>query len=527
MAIISKITVGGKLVLEVNADPSVNATPAPIGSKALFNDAGVGKEYLKVSASDTSWQMVVSGAIDLSPYLKKDGSVALEGSLLPSGQNTINLGSEALHYNSFYLRSLEIMSAGVGRGSLRYNGTALLLSSTSSNVKISPSTQIVDMTASRIINVQDPTSAQDASTKKYVDDADALLIPLAQKGAVNGVAPLDGAQKIPNIYLPALAITDTFVVASQVAMLALGGSGAEKGDVAVRTDLNKSFILAGTDPSVLADWQELLTPTDTVLSVNGQIGAVVLTTTDIAEGTNLYFTAPRAVSAALASEKLWIAGDSLAELNVAVATKYFGTKTGDFNIEFHRNSVKMLDFQSDKIVMGKDIQLGGAGAEYIRSSSNLYVTSTSGMYLTTPNQFRVSAGYMMERLGEGAVSSTLTRYTDGFLKTPASATLSDTFVAMGAMQSRNIHVEAECFVSALNGAVKCNMFKKVNIHIDSNNTIVIVQDTFTSKNAGAVNFDVTFEIISNQLIANFNFGADSGAFTAKEMKMRFTRLQAE
>jgi len=525
MAIISKITVGGKLVLEVNADPSLNATPAPIGSKALFNDAGTGKEYLKVSASDTSWQMVVSGAIDLSPYLKKDGSVALEGHLLPSGQNTINLGSEALHYNSFYIRSLEIMSGGVPRGSLRHNGSAVLLSSESSNIKISPFTQIVDMTASRIINVQDPTAAQDASTKKYTDDADALLIPLAQKGAVNGVAPLDASQKIPNMYLPALAITDTFVVANQAAMLAL--ALAEKGDVAVRTDLSKSFILAGSDPSVLADWQELLTPTHLVLSVNGQVGAVVLTTTEISEGTNLYFTAPRAVSAALASEKLWIAGDSLAELNVAVATKYFGTKTGDFNIEFHRNSVKMLDFQSDKIVMGKDIQLGGAGAEYIRSSSNLYVTSTNGMYLTSPAQLRIAAGYMMERLGEGAVSTTLTKYTDGLRKTVAPATLSDTFVAMGGMPSTNIHVEAECFVSALNGATKCNMFKKVNIHIDANNTIVIVQDTFTSKNAGAVNFDVTFEIVTNQLIATFNFGADSGAFTAKEMKMKFTRLQAE
>ena len=57
-------------------------------------------------------------------------------------------------------------------------------------------------------------------------------------------------------------------------MLAL--STAERGDVAVRTDLNKSFILKGDDYSKLEDWQELLTPTDAVLSVDGRNGCSVI-----------------------------------------------------------------------------------------------------------------------------------------------------------------------------------------------------------------------------------------------------------
>jgi len=40
-------------------------------------------------------------------------------------------------------------------------------------------------------------------------------------------------------------------------------------------------------------WQKV-DNTETVTSVNGQTGAVVLTTTDIAEGTNQYFTQSRA-----------------------------------------------------------------------------------------------------------------------------------------------------------------------------------------------------------------------------------------
>lgn len=112
----------------------------------------------------------------------------------------------------------------------------------------------------------------------------------AQKGAANGLATLGADSKIPIAQLPALTLTDTFVVGSQAAMLALS---AETGDVAVRSDLNKSYILAGDDPTVLGDWQELLTPTDSVLSVNSQTGAVVLTTSHITEGSNLYYTDAR------------------------------------------------------------------------------------------------------------------------------------------------------------------------------------------------------------------------------------------
>ena len=56
---------------------------------------------------------------------------------------------------------------------------------------------------------------------------------------------------------------------------------AEVGDVAIRTDVNKSFILQTSPASVLANWQELKTPTDAVSSINGQTGAVTLGGGDI------------------------------------------------------------------------------------------------------------------------------------------------------------------------------------------------------------------------------------------------------
>jgi len=110
-------------------------------------------------------------------------------------------------------------------------------------------------------------------------------------GTASGNVPvLDSNGKLATSVLPALAITETYVVANQTAMLALS---AQVGDVAVRTDQNKSYILKASPASTLANWQELLTPTDAVQSVNGKTGAVVLTTSDVTEGTNLYYTAAR------------------------------------------------------------------------------------------------------------------------------------------------------------------------------------------------------------------------------------------
>lgn len=86
-------------------------------------------------------------------------------------------------------------------------------------------------------------------------------------------AELDENGKIVTTALPAIAISNTSVVNSQSAMLDLE---AEVGDIAVRTDLNKCFILAAEGADTLGNWQELLTPPDTITSVDGRTGAVTL-----------------------------------------------------------------------------------------------------------------------------------------------------------------------------------------------------------------------------------------------------------
>jgi hypothetical protein len=127
-------------------------------------------------------------------------------------------------------------------------------------------TASVAMGSQKITGLGLATSGTDAVSVNYITSV---------TGVANGIAPLDGSGKIPTDHLPALAITETFVVNSQANMLALT---AQTGDTAVRTDVNKTFILTATPASTLGNWQELLTPTDAVQSVDGSTGAIDLTT---------------------------------------------------------------------------------------------------------------------------------------------------------------------------------------------------------------------------------------------------------
>ena len=117
-----------------------------------------------------------------------------------------------------------------------------------------------------------------AGLQGALDAVNAAKLDKTARGAANGVASLDASGKVPASELPAIAITDVFTVASQAAMLALT---AERGDLAVRSDLNKSFALAAEPASTLANWVELRTPTDAVLSVAGKTGAVTLAKADV------------------------------------------------------------------------------------------------------------------------------------------------------------------------------------------------------------------------------------------------------
>ena len=145
------------------------------------------------------------------------------------------------------------------------------------------------------------TSLVAEGSNLYFTNARADARISAQAAQPNGLATLDGGGLVPSSQIPPLAITETYVVSSQAAMLALP---ATVGDVAIRTDITESFILQSNPAATLSNWVQILTPAAPVQSVNGFTGTVSLTTSNIMEGSNLYFTSARSQAAISASAPL-------------------------------------------------------------------------------------------------------------------------------------------------------------------------------------------------------------------------------
>ena len=91
-------------------------------------------------------------------------------------------------------------------------------------------------------------------TETEIDSQLSSKINTSEKGQPNGLATLDANGKLPTAQLPNLAIKDTFTVATQAAMLALT---AEKGDMAIRTDNSRTYVLADSPASTLTNWKEI------------------------------------------------------------------------------------------------------------------------------------------------------------------------------------------------------------------------------------------------------------------------------
>lgn len=130
----------------------------------------------------------------------------------------------------------------------------------------------------------DKIEGKTLSSNDYTDEAKAAVEALGtastyDTGTDQGKIPvLVENGKIDSSLLPSIAITDTFTASTEEEMLALD---AQKGDICVRGDLSKTFILKQPPSKTKENWIELASPADAVQSVNGKTGVVTLTTDDL------------------------------------------------------------------------------------------------------------------------------------------------------------------------------------------------------------------------------------------------------
>ncbi|QAY10034.1 hypothetical protein PBI_FLABSLAB_240 [Mycobacterium phage Flabslab] len=149
-----------------------------------------------------------------------------------------------------------------------------------------PTAQIPSLAMSKITDLNSTLAGKaDLSGGKLVSSQ----VPDIATSKVTGLDTALGqkadliAGKIPTSQIPSVALTTTYTVANRGAMLALTTGQVQRGDIAVitATDDKGSYILNADDPSVFGNWVPLVAPDDTVQTVNGKTGTVVLSAADV------------------------------------------------------------------------------------------------------------------------------------------------------------------------------------------------------------------------------------------------------
>lgn len=95
----------------------------------------------------------------------------------------------------------------------------------------------------------------------------------ANKAAVNGYASLGADGKVPQSQIPSVVLNDIYDANSEAEQLALT---VQKSDLCNRHDEGETYIALNDNNLSMSDWKSFLHPASQVTSVDGEVGAVVL-----------------------------------------------------------------------------------------------------------------------------------------------------------------------------------------------------------------------------------------------------------
>ena len=222
----------------------------------------------------------------------------LKVSTIPDGDDTSLVRPSDWNADHVLDGTVPVANGGTGAATLtgyvKGNGTSTMTASATI-----PSTDVTGLGTMSTQNSNNISVTGGSMSGVTISD----YIPTTQKAAALGVATLDSSTKVPISQIPdavigALNYQGTWDASTNTPTLT--SSVGTKGyyyvvSVAGSTNLN------GTTDWLVGDWAvyngtiwQKIDNTDSVTSVNGLTGAVVLTTTNVAEGTNLYYTDARA-----------------------------------------------------------------------------------------------------------------------------------------------------------------------------------------------------------------------------------------
>ena len=243
-------------------------------------------------------------------------------------------------------------------------------------------------------------------------------IPTSDEGVANGVATLDGSGKVPIGQIPDAVIG---ALNYQGTWNATTNSPTLTSSVGTKGFYYVVSVAGSTNLNGITDWQvgdwavyngsawQKVDNTDGVTSVNGFTGAVTLTTTNIAEGTNEYFTTARA--RASVSAGTGISYDSSTGVITNSSPSLGGDVVGPASAT--DNAIARFDTTTGKLIQNSVVTVSDTGViAGAPSISNINFVDFDTTYATTLTEGQLgwdgnntlglgmAGGNVIQRIGE-------------------------------------------------------------------------------------------------------------------------------
>lgn len=312
MSLPSGLDVGQRLSVEGDLFISgVSTLQSPIsGTSANFTGtmnvgSALSTDSLIVrSSSNLQGSVTINGGALIDGTLTTKSTANIAGALIVGGTITTTssitsgtLTTKTITSDNIIAEALKVNQDVITSGNLIANGNITSSSLNTTLLEVQGATTLLDLNVNGKLTLANPISIPGLSgvntgdelpatpTKAGVVMVDQPIggVPMVYtkdtidnlfiKQTDSTLVRLDSGGLIPEQYIPPKAYTKPFVVASEGGLLSLI---AQEGDIAIRSDIKKAFILSGP-ASQLESWIELTfdLPANVVQKVFGRVGEVL------------------------------------------------------------------------------------------------------------------------------------------------------------------------------------------------------------------------------------------------------------